>query len=48
MFYVSSADGMRPFSSSLEGNIAFLKAARIFPRAFHRHTDHFLCKTESL
>lgn len=30
-----SSDQMRPSSSSLEGNIVFLKAARIFPKAFH-------------
>lgn len=49
MLFVSSAQ-MRPSSSSLEGNIAFLKVARIFPRAFHIDTctDHFLYKIESL
>lgn len=40
---------MRPPSPSLEGNIAFLKSARIFSQGFpHRYTDHFLYKIESL
>lgn len=49
MLFVSS-DQMRPSSSSLEGNIAFLKTARIFPKAFHidTYTDNFLYKIESL
>lgn len=39
----------RPPSPSLEGNIAFLKSARIFSQGFpHRYTDHFLYKIESL
>lgn len=48
MLFVSS-DQMRPSSSSLEGNIAFLKTARIFPKAFQidTYTDNFLYKIES-
>lgn len=43
-----SPDQTRLFSSSLEGNIAFLKAAGSFPKAFRMDIDRFLYKIKSL